>query len=47
MANTYVVPLARALYGAVFMQYLLYMILYIIEGCKFDEINKERILKDE
>ena len=41
MVNAYVVPQARALFAALFTQYLIYGFLYCVEGCKYEEFKKE------
>ena len=41
MVKPFEVPEARALFAAVFLQYLVYGVLYMIEGCKYQKLNKE------
>jgi hypothetical protein len=40
MSSTISVPYAKALFGAAFIQYLAYGILYVVEGCKYTNIKK-------
>ena len=37
MTNAYEIPAAKALVGAAFVQYLVYAVIYIIEGAKLEE----------
>ena len=41
MVNAFEIPLAKALYGAVFVPYLVYGFLYCIEGCKYQFYKQE------
>ena len=41
MVKPFEVPEARALFAAVFLQYVAYGFFYVIEGCKYEEIRKE------
>ena len=43
MVNSYDIPAAKGLFSAIFIQYTIYAILYILEGTKIKEIKeKER-----
>jgi len=39
MSHMYAIPEARALYASLFLHYLIYGFLWLVEGCKFDELN--------
>ena len=39
MVNSYQIPAAKGLFSAVFIQYCIYAILYILEGIKMKEIK--------
>jgi hypothetical protein len=41
MVNQYIIPYAKGLYSAVFIQYLIYGFLYCIEGVKLQEIQQK------
>ena len=41
MVKAFEIPEARALFGACFMQYLMYGFVYVIEGCKYQQVTNE------
>ena len=45
MVNQYIIPDAKGLYSAVFIQYIIYGFLYCIEGAKLEEIQQREMEK--
>jgi len=39
MVNAYQIPQAKGMFSAVFIQYLIYGFLYVVEGAKIKEIK--------
>ena len=47
MANLYTIPYSRALFGAAFIEWFIYSFLYMVEGCKYNEIKSEEMQNNE
>ena len=41
MVKPFEIPEARAMFGALFLQYLVYGFLYMIEGCRYTQLYQE------